>query len=280
MTRRKIKYSELAPAVPAPRARVEAEVPTDEVAPIVATPPDRPRAPLELARALAAARRAEDAAALQAGVPSATLESSPARGTAPRAVAGRLTPMRGSVAIARPTPSRASMVIGRDTAPSLAPPPAGSSLRDRARSRAGRVELLIFRVAREWFGVELAAVEEAIDLPVIRHVPEMPAAMLGVITVRGTLTSVYSPAAALGVTLETGGSALVFRRARGRLGLAVDDVDDVHSLDLAHLHDAPALDSMDGLILGVLRHRDGLLALIDADTLITACQALPVMETA
>ena len=200
----------------------------------------------------------------------------------PRAIVGRLTPMRGSVTIARKTPMRATMAIVRDGPPAPAPVPVqgGSAFRDRARARTGRAELLIFRVAGEWFGVELAAVDEAIDMPEIRHVPEMPAAMLGVITARGMLTAVYSPAAALGLALERGASALVFRRGQGRLGVAVDDVDDVHSLDLALLRDAPFLDALDGLVLGVLRHRGGLLAVIDADSLIAACQALPAMEIA
>ncbi|MDB4885284.1 MAG: cheV1, partial [Gemmatimonadetes bacterium] len=161
-----------------------------------------------------------------------------------------------------------------------APPASPNALRERARLRTGTVDLLLFSVGVEWFGVELAAVEEAIDLPAIRHVPEMPPAMLGVITVRGALATVYSPAAALGLTLGAPSSALVFRRPRGRLGIAVDDVDDVHTLDLAHLRDAPAGDTGDGILLGVLRHRDTLLALVDAEALIAACQTVPALETA
>jgi chemotaxis signal transduction protein len=191
----------------------------------------------------------------------------------------RLTPARGAVAIARPTPVRGSIVIAPPAAPAVAPA-AQHSLRERARLRSGSVDLLLFSVGQEWFGVELAVVEEAIDLPAIRHVPEMPPAMLGVITVRGALASVYSPASALGITLGASSSALVFRRPRGRLGIAVDDVDDVHTLDLAQLRDAPATDSGDGIVLGVLRHRDTLLALVDAEALIAACQTVPVLETA
>src|SRR4029078_12729712 len=52
------------------------------------------------------------------------------------------------------------------------------SLRERARSRAGLVELLMFRVGTERFAVELLCVEEAIDLSEAHHVPERPAATL------------------------------------------------------------------------------------------------------
>jgi hypothetical protein len=190
MTKKRIRYSEL--SAPILDERRSADTPAAPSALV----PSRPRAPLDLARALAAARAAES--------PPGSAVATPVLETPPivREVAGRLTPIRGTLVIGRPTPG-----LGSPTIPTRRPParvdsvlPAGSpSLRDRARSRAGRVELLVFAVGGEWFGVELALIEEAIDLPVVRHIPEMPPAMLGVITVRSALTSVYSPATALGL---------------------------------------------------------------------------------
>src|SRR5437868_11926821 len=83
-------------------------------------------------------------------------------------------------------------------------------LRDRARGRSGMVELLMFRIGAERFAVELSCVEEAIDLPEVHHVPEMPPAMIGVITVRGALTPVFTPDDALGVRVERRSAALIF----------------------------------------------------------------------
>jgi purine-binding chemotaxis protein CheW len=217
--KKKILYSELAPSAPPPVAKKGA--------------------PLDLARALAAARAAE--------------ERQPA----------------------------ASVVASTTVVPVAALVPTGiRSLRERVRGRSGPLEILLFRVADERFGIELAAVEEAIDIPPVHHVPEMPPAMLGVIPVRGTLTSVYSPAGALGLSLHDGTSALIFRRGRSRVAVVVDEVDDVTTLDLALLRDAPMLDTGDGIVLGVVRRRDALLALVDADALLAACQAVPLLETA
>ena len=154
------------------------------------------------------------------------------------------------------------------------------SLRERARTRSGLAELLMFRVGAERFAVELSCVEEAIDLPEPHHVPEMPPAMLGVITVRDTLTPVFTPDDALGVAAESKGAALIFRSSRGRFALAIDDVDDVMSLDLAQLRDAPGIDGTDALILGVARNGGGIVALVDAEALIAACQATPIPELA
>jgi purine-binding chemotaxis protein CheW len=151
-------------------------------------------------------------------------------------------------------------------------------LRERARSHTGLVELLMFRVGNERFAVELLCVEEAIDLGEPHHVPEMPPAMLGVITVRDTLTPVFTPDDALGVAAVSKGAALIFRSTRGRFALAIDDVDDVTTLDLAQLRDAPGSDGGDSLVLGVARNGAGIVALVDADALIAACQATPIPE--
>ena len=153
-------------------------------------------------------------------------------------------------------------------------------LRERARGRSGVVELLMFRIGTERFAVELSSVEEAIDLPDVHHVPEMPPAMIGVITVRGSLTPVFTPDDALGVRVEHRSAALIFRSVRGRFALAIDDVDDVMTLDLALLRDTPGVDGSDPVVLGVARNEASIVALVEAEALIEACQAIPVPELA
>jgi purine-binding chemotaxis protein CheW len=269
--KKKIRYSDF-PSPPAASERAaDVSPPASE-----ASAARKPRAPVELARALAAARAAESAGA-----------NAPASQPAPPPPPARRTPVRASVVIPTPgrqlTPVRGTMAIstvGGHLTPLHGSVSTGASrgLRERARARTGPVELLLFRIGGELFGMELAGIEEAIDLPQIRHVPEMPPSMLGVITARGTLTPIYSPEHALGVTLASRGSALVFRRGARRVALIVDDVDDVFSLDLALLRDAPGIDASDGVLLGVIRRSDTLLAVVDAEALITACQAVPIME--
>jgi purine-binding chemotaxis protein CheW len=153
-------------------------------------------------------------------------------------------------------------------------------LRERARARTGTVELLMFNIGSERFAVELVCVEEAIDLPEVHHVPEMPPAMLGVITVRDTLTPVFTPTEALGVPVQGQGAALIFRSDRGRFALAIDDVDDVMTLDLSALRDAPGSEVADSVVVGVARIDDSIVALVDADALVLVCQAIPALELA
>ena len=190
-------------------------------------------------------------------------------------------PSSGSSAAARPAPPALAAVAETGSATGGSDSVVATlSVRDRVRRRSGQIDILLFRVANESFGIELGAVEEAIDIAPVHHVPEMPAAMLGVVTVRGVLTSVYSPSAALGLALHDGTSALLFRRGRARVAIVVDDVDDVTTLDLSILRDAPVQEAGDGIVLGVVRQRDALLTLVDADALLAACQAVPLLETA
>jgi purine-binding chemotaxis protein CheW len=141
-------------------------------------------------------------------------------------------------------------------------------------------DVLVFRIGSERFAVDLIAVDEVIDLPVIYHVPEMPPAMVGVVTVRGSLTPVYSPHASLGIPLAQSEAVLIFRRMGTRVGVLIDDVEDAITVDLRELRKAPATDGDDSLVLGVIRHEGALLAVVDADALIAACQIAALLETA
>jgi len=199
-----------------------------------------------LARALASARAAEQAAEEARGVAQRAHDAE-----AEAALAIRLAAPTEAVMCAEPEPDRRAM-------------------REKARARDGVAEILLFTVGGERFGIDLAAVEEAIDLPPVHHVPEMPDAMLGVITVRGSLTSVYSPRHALGVAPSHGECALIFRRQRSRLALVIDDVDDARVVDLGHLREAPS-GAAAGVVLGVVRQADVLCSLLDADAVLAAC---------
>ncbi|HUX33308.1 MAG TPA: chemotaxis protein CheW [Gemmatimonadaceae bacterium] len=140
-------------------------------------------------------------------------------------------------------------------------------------------EHLVFRVGRELFALPLDAVDEAIDIESVQHLPEMSAAMLGVLSLRGSLVPLYAPAATLGVAAARGTAALVFVTPRGRVALAVDDVDDVMDIAPDALQRAP-MDFGDGVLVGVARRGADLIGVLDAGALMAACRAEPVLETA
>jgi purine-binding chemotaxis protein CheW len=148
------------------------------------------------------------------------------------------------------------------------------TLRERVRRRVGRAELLVFRIGRELFGVELIAVEEALDMPIVHRLPEMPPAMLGVFTLRGALVSVFAPQGALGVAYEDAATVVVFCGGERRVALATDDVDDAVTVDLRTVRDAPGVNAIDGSLLGIVHRGSDLIAILDADTLVAAHRTL------
>jgi chemotaxis signal transduction protein len=150
----------------------------------------------------------------------------------------------------------------------------GIPFRERVKRRIGHAELLVFRIARELFAVELVAVEEAIDLPVLHRLPEMPRTMLGVFTQRGALVSVYAPDEVLGVSYQDATTVVVFCGTERRVAIAADDVDDALTVRLDALHDAPGTDASDGVLVGVVHRGRDLIGVLDADSLITACRSV------
>ena len=152
--------------------------------------------------------------------------------------------------------------------------PTRRSLREAIAAREGLSDTLVFRVGNERFAIDLGAVEEAIELPSVHHLPEMPEHLLGVFELRSRLVPIYSPERVLRVALASDAAAvLVLRAGDRRLGLAVDDVDDVLAIHGAAVRRAPIPDNDDNVLLGVIRRGADLLALVDAESLALACLA-------
>lgn len=201
----------------------------------------------------------------------------------PRKTARR-TPRKGVV---EPSPSleaTAPLALLAPLAPSPLEPeqpaaPSRRPLREAIAAREGLSDTLVFRVGAERFAIDLAAVEEAIELPSVHHLPEMPDHLLGVFELRQRLVPIYSPERVLRVALGRDAAAVLVLRAREkRLGLAVDDVDDVLTIDGAAVRRAPIPDNDDNVLLGVIRRGVDLLALIDAESLALACLADQLTE--
>jgi purine-binding chemotaxis protein CheW len=169
-------------------------------------------------------------------------------------------------------------------APQAEAPDTGLSFRERVARRIGTAQLLVFRVARELFAVELMTAEEALDMPPLHRLPEMPPCMLGVFTLRGALVSVFEPNVVLGVNCDKVETAVVFSGGERRVAIATDDVDDVVTIDLRTVRDAPGSRTKDAPLLGIVHGASALIGLLDAEALIAAYRATttsaePVEET-
>ncbi|MCC6319239.1 MAG: chemotaxis protein CheW [Gemmatimonadaceae bacterium] len=160
-------------------------------------------------------------------------------------------------------PSASTPVIPNETVP--------VRFRDRVRARIGTAELFVFRVGDEVFACDVRAVEEVVEAPVLYPLPAADPAMAGVCQYAGRSLAVVRATALLGVDGGQGGTVLVMRRGNEQLGLLVDDVDEVCSIELSALRQPPW--DGDDLLLAV--HWDGttLLAVVDARAMVTAAAA-------
>ncbi len=155
--------------------------------------------------------------------------------------------------------------------------------------RDGAARVLVFRIGAERFAVSLPAVDEVIETPELRRMPDAPEHVRGVATLRGELLSVYDPLMLLGAVGGAGnqpgdhsGATLVFsQRGSGgghRVGLAVDDVFDALTIAEAELRAVPGSDGADGALVGLVRRGSELFGVLDVHVLLDGVLASPVEE--
>ena len=160
--------------------------------------------------------------------------------------------------------------VSRGAEPAAAP----SRFRDRVRDRRGNQELLVVRIGTERFAVPLESVDELVEAPQLRTVPVAPEALLGLFTLGEAMLPLYSPASILGAEPIGEQVALVMRGGRARVALAVDDADDVISVSLTNVLDAPRTGRHDDVVLGVIWHETELLTLLDARAVVASYASL------
>lgn len=152
--------------------------------------------------------------------------------------------------------------------------------RERVRQRMGDADLLVFRLAGERLAIELRAVEEAVENPAVRPVPECDSSLFGVFNLRERLLPLYSPQRVLGLAVGDDPVALVLRHGPGYLAVAVDDVDDVVRVALSELRAAPPAPQGDDVVVGLLLADRELVTVLDARALSSAVAASAAREVA
>jgi purine-binding chemotaxis protein CheW len=134
-------------------------------------------------------------------------------------------------------------------------------------------EFLIFRLGGEEFGVEIGRVVEVMRTPPVTEVPRAPPDILGVISVRGDVVTVFDPRARLGLG---GGVAVPARRVvvvddgEGACGLLVDLVAGVVRLPQGALEPCPQAIGVAGgdVFLGIGREQERLFTVLDIRALL------------
>lgn len=118
---------------------------------------------------------------------------------------------------------------------------------------AGRV--VVCRVGAERFALPITAVREIIAAPELTRIPGVAATIRGVANVRGTLVTALSGRFLLGVPdTEAGDWLLVLTMRDGRVGIVIDEVEDLQVSAAARA--LPILD-IEALVLPLLAAEQG-----------------------
>src|SRR5262249_3565424 len=184
---------------------------------------------------------------------------------------------RAGVGVGRSDQRLDAAGVGRER---RAGPLGGAALRPRRalRDLAGRramTQLVVFSLGSEGYGLPITQVQEIIRYTRPRTVPAATAMVSGVINLRSKVIPVCDLALALGLTPGVGSAGdaggdhrkiVILETAHGSVGLVVDDVDKVMTIDDADIDtnraaDAPFID-------GIAKVGDELFVLLAPDALV------------
>lgn len=115
-------------------------------------------------------------------------------------------------------------------------------LYEREELKEQTQQIIVFRLSREWYGVEIAKVKEVVKVAKITYLPSSPEYIAGIVNLRGKILSVTDLKAMIGLPHEElTDKARIIAVESGMLetGLLVDEV--VESIDVPVGKIEPAL---------------------------------------
>jgi len=138
------------------------------------------------------------------------------------------------------------------------------------KSKAREIQLVIFRLRDEEFGVEISAVLEITRLLAITHIPEAPGFIEGVINLRGKVLAVVDLAKQFGLDKEKElpktARIVVIEVRNITLGLIVDEVPEVIKISEEKIEPPPEIIQSEvnrDYIKGVAKLDERLIILLD-----------------
>lgn len=140
-----------------------------------------------------------------------------------------------------------------------------------AEEEGARLGLAVVELGGEYFGVELAAVQEFCDIDQLSPIPCCPSHILGAMNLRGDLLTLIDPRSALNLPpAARGGKAVVARLGEQAVGIAVDAVHDVVYLRDEELQAPPAAlsERCGAEIMGTAPYADRIMTVLELPALL------------
>jgi purine-binding chemotaxis protein CheW len=134
-----------------------------------------------------------------------------------------------------------------------------------------RLGLAVMELGGEYFGIELAAVQEFCNITQLSPIPCCPPHILGAMSLRGDLLTLIDPRAALNLppAAKCGNAVVVARLGEQAMGIAVDAVHNVIYLRSEELQAPPALRERFGAeITGTVPYAGRIMTVLDLPALL------------
>jgi purine-binding chemotaxis protein CheW len=143
----------------------------------------------------------------------------------------------------------------------------------RVASVAHSVQLVVFTLGEEEYGVPIQFVKEIIRKPAVTHLPNAPAYVLGVINLRGQIIPILSLRQRFRLNSENHQETkvVIVEFADLTVGMEVNEVSEVLTLNSERISSAPAMATTidSNFISGVGKLQDRLLIILDVERILT-----------
>lgn len=134
------------------------------------------------------------------------------------------------------------------------------------------VQLVVFTLGEEEYGVPIQFVKEIIRKPVVTHLPNAPAYVLGVINLRGQIIPILSlhHRFGLGFNDHQETKVVIVEFAELTVGMEVNEVSEVLTISNERISPAPAMATTidSSFISGVGKLQDRLLIILDVERIL------------
>lgn len=142
-----------------------------------------------------------------------------------------------------------------------------------ADAGALQIDLLTMTIGSETYALAVDEVEEVVELRAITSIPNAPAPVSGIVSVRGTIVAILDVRDRLRASSpppDADPRLVIVKDRGGMAGFAVDRVSRVLKCDPAEVEPPPALSSgeISGTVKGMVRRGDQVVSLIDIERLL------------
>ena len=156
-------------------------------------------------------------------------------------------------------------------------------IEEDSEEQKGSNQIIVFRVGKEDYGLEIEKVQEVIRMKTIKKLPRSPLFILGVMNLRGNIIPVIGLRQKFGLDpMEyTEFTRIVVVNHRNKLvGMVVDEVNKVITVPDENIEGNPEMvrDSTKALVRGVAKLEDQVIILVELDYLIYSLDELENIE--